>query len=110
LTREGRGVPDRADLRDVALEGQQHGPVERGAHLANQARDLTQVVGAGKPPGEEAREPERPDLAHGLVATEVDEAGAARIAERPGLAVAELGGDVARGNPRLANRVLGGRR
>src|SRR2546421_8794230 len=50
LGAEGPRVPDGADLRDVAVEGQAHGPVDGSPDLARGARDLAQVVGAGHTP------------------------------------------------------------
>ena len=91
-------VADRADLGDVAAEGQADGPIDHRADLAEQARDLAQVVGPGHPPGEEAREGTAADPAHRLVAAEVDERRACSSSgsaegPRPRSAAATLLGD-----------------
>src|SRR4051794_12729048 len=103
-------MPDRADLGDIAAEGQAGGPVDHRAGLAGSARNLTHVVGPGHPPGREAAEGAAADLADGLVAAEVDEGRVALVGERAGAADAQLGGDVASGDGTLAHGVLGGRR
>ena len=73
-------VPDRADLGEVAAEGQAGGPVDHRARLAGRARDLAHVVGPRHPPGGEAAEGAAADPAHRLVAAEVDEGGVAAVA------------------------------
>src|SRR6188472_1874776 len=49
-----RGMPDRADLGEVAAEGQARRPVDHRARLAGCAGDLAHVVGPRHPPGREA--------------------------------------------------------
>src|SRR3954470_21863731 len=108
LVAQRPGVPDGADLREVALEGQADRPVDYRAQLAEHPGDLTEVVGPGHPPGQEAGEGAAADAPDRLVAPEVDEAGLARVRVAAGLSDAELGGDVRSRHLRLADRVLGG--
>src|SRR5690554_773635 len=99
---------DRTDLGDVARERQAGGPVDHRAGLPGCPRDLAHVVRTGHPPGFEATEGPLADLAHGLVAAQVDEGGAALVIEDLGLTQADRGSDV-RGHHRgLPDRVLGG--
>src|SRR3954470_10910717 len=107
LVAQRPGVPDGADLREVALEGQADRPGGHRARLAEHPGDLTEVVGPGHPPGQEAGEGAAADAADRLVAPEVDEGRLARVGVAAGLADAELGGDVRRRHLRLADRVLG---
>src|SRR5919109_1638410 len=82
-------VPDRADLGEVALEGEADGPVDHRAKLPEDPRDLDQVVGTRHPPGEEAGEGAAAEPSHGLVAAQVDEGRSARVAVAARLADAE---------------------
>src|SRR5829696_7464308 len=100
-------MPDRADLGEVAAEGQADGPVEYRPHLAGGAGDLAQVVGAGEPPAGKPREGAPPDPADRLVAAKVDEGGPARVAVGARLADSELCRQVVRRHLRLADAVLG---
>src|SRR5262245_1930132 len=101
-------MADRADLRRIAREGQPDRPVDDRAHLAGGAGDLTHVVGPGHPPGDEAADAERPELADGLVTAEVDEGCKRLVGERlRARRRTQLAGDVVRKPLALANRVLG---
>src|SRR6476620_12609553 len=101
-------MPDRADLGEVAAEGEAGGPVEDGADLAGRARDLAHVVRPCQPPGREAAEGAVADLADGLVAAEVDEGRFGAVLVRARAADAELGGDVAGGHRTLPHCGLRG--
>src|SRR3954468_14802064 len=59
-------VADRADLGDIAAEGQARRPVDHGAGLAGGTGDLAHVVGPRKPPGREPAERAGADPADGL--------------------------------------------
>src|SRR6478609_7487135 len=102
-------VADRADLGDVAAEGQAGGPVDHRTDLASRAGNLAHVVGPRHPPGREATEGAAANLADCLVAAQVDEGRVAAVLEGPWRADPELGGDVARRHRALADGVLGGR-
>src|ERR671923_933399 len=99
-------VPEHAELGDVAAEEERGRPVGDDAQLPREERELVQVVRAGDEPAGEAAQPHAEHVGDPLVAAKRRHLAEHAVAVRAGLAAAEVPGQA----PRLAERVLAGRR
>src|SRR4051794_4414413 len=65
------GMADRTDLGGVTAKRKSDRPIDDRTDLSGESGDLAHVVAASHPPGDEPAEFQAPDLADGLVATEI---------------------------------------
>src|SRR5262245_45168679 len=104
-------LPGRAEeLHQVLREGEVEGPVEHHTQLLLEARELGEIDRAPQPPGGEAREVDAEDARHAGAPAERGELPEGREAEAALRCAPQRRADVAGGDARLAQRVLGGRR